>query len=99
MLIPDEAIVTDQTRRFVYIIGRDGKAAVRNVLTGPMVEGLRVIKTGLAAGDRVVLDGLAKLQPGAAMTARMTKITPRAKDDAPVSQPIQLPEAAEATTR
>jgi RND family efflux transporter MFP subunit len=99
MLVPDEAIVTDQTRRFVYVVGQDGKVAVRNVETGPLVEGLRVIKTGLTPNDRVVLDGLARLQPGAAVQLRMTQIQRRAADDAPGSAPLTAPQSFEATAR
>ncbi len=99
MLAPDEAIVTDQTRRFVYVVGQDNKVAVRNVETGPLVEGLRVIKTGLTPRDLVVLDGLARLQPGAPVQLRLTQIKPRAADDAPGSPAIQAPQSFEATTR
>lgn len=99
MLVPDEAIVTDQTRRFVYVVGQDGKVAIRNVETGPLVVGLRVIKTGLAPQDRVVLDGLARLQPGASVQPRMTQIKPRAQDDSPGSAPLTAPQSFEATAR
>lgn len=99
MLVPDEAIITDQTRRFVYVVGRDGKAAVRNVETGPLVEGLRVIKTGLTAADQVALDGLARLQPGAAVKVRMTQIKPRAAADNPPSSAVTTPPSVEATAR
>jgi RND family efflux transporter MFP subunit len=91
LLVPDESIVTDQTRRLVYVVGQDGKTAVRNVETGPLVEGLRVVRTGLAPRDRVVLDGLTRLQPGTPVKVRQTQIKPRAANDAPV--------AAEATAR
>ncbi|CAN7572107.1 efflux RND transporter periplasmic adaptor subunit [Phenylobacterium sp. LjRoot219] len=99
MLVPDEAIVTDQTRRFVYVVGQGGKVAIRNVETGPLVEGLRVIKNGLAPGDRVALDGLARLQPGATVQVRMTQIKPRAANDSPTSAPITAPQSFEATAR
>lgn len=99
MLIPDEAIVTDQTRRTVFVVGRDGKAAIRNVETGPLVEGLRVIKTGIGPDDLVVLDGLARLRPGAPVKTHLTPIRPRATDDAPRSSPIETPQSLEATVR
>jgi RND family efflux transporter MFP subunit len=99
LLIPDEAIVTDQTRRLVYVIGKDGKVAARNIETGPLVEGLRVVKSGLHPGDQVVLDGLARLQPGARVRVKQTKLRPRAKNDAPVAAPIEAPQAASATER
>ncbi len=99
MLVPDEAIVTDQTRRTVFVVGPDGKVAIRNVETGPLVEGLRVIKTGLGPNDLVVLDGLARLQPGAPVQTHLTPIRPRAADDAPTSAPIETPQSLEATVR
>jgi len=99
MLIPDEAIVTDQTRRTVFVVGADGKVAVRNVDTGPLVEGLRVIKTGIGPSDQVVLDGLARLQPGAAVRTHATPIQPRAADDSPTSVPVDTPQSLEATVR
>lgn len=99
MMIPDEAIVTDQTRRIVYVIGRDGKTAPRNVVTGPLVEGLRVVRSGLTPRDRVVLDSLAQLQPGAPVQATLTRIKRRAPDDSPVATALSTPEAAEATAR
>jgi RND family efflux transporter MFP subunit len=99
LLVPDEAIVTDQTRRFVYVIGRDGKTVQRPVETGPLVEGLRVVKTGLAPTEKVVIDGLARLQPGMAVTAKTVPLKPRAADNAPVSSPLSAPPASEATAR
>ncbi|WP_353226583.1 efflux RND transporter periplasmic adaptor subunit [Novosphingobium sp.] len=99
LLVPDEAIVTDQTRRFVYVIGRDGKTAQRPVETGPLVEGLRVIKAGLAPTEQVVIDGLARLQPGMAVNAKTVRLMPRASDDAPISSTLKAPAAAEATAR
>jgi RND family efflux transporter MFP subunit len=99
LLIPDEAIVTDQTRRLVYVTGKGGKVATRNIETGPLVEGLRVVKAGLEPGDQVVLDGLARLQPGAPVRAKLIQIRPRAKDDAPVASPIEAPQSATATER
>ena len=96
LLIPDEAIVTDQTRRLVYVTGRHGKVATRNVETGPLVEGLRVVKSGLQPRDRVVLDGLARLQPGTKVRVKLVQVRPRARDDAPDSLQIQAPQAAAA---
>ncbi|HEX4800094.1 MAG TPA: efflux RND transporter periplasmic adaptor subunit [Sphingomicrobium sp.] len=96
LLIPDEAIVTDQTRRLVYVAAKDGKVATRSIETGPLVEGLRVVKSGLQPSDRVVLDGLARLQPGAAVRVKLIRIRPRAKDDAPDASEIEAPQAATA---
>ena len=99
LLVPDEAIVTDQTRRFVYVIGKDGKTVQRPVETGPLVEGLRVIKTGLAPTEKVVLDGLARLQPGTPVDAKVIPLKPRAAADSPASSALRAPAAAEATAK
>ena len=96
LLIPDEAIVTDQTRRLVYVTGGDGKVTTRNIETGPLVEGLRVVKSGLKPRDRVVLDGLARLQPGTRVRMKLIQIRPRAKDDAPDASQVEAPQAAAA---
>ena len=99
MLVPDEAIVTDQTRRLVYVVGKDGTVAERSVETGPLVVGLRVVKSGLSGSDRVVLDGLASLQPGMQVDASLVQIKPRAADTSPRSLPLTAPPSAEATPR
>lgn len=93
-LVPDEAIVTDQTRRLVYVVGDDGAIAVRNVETGPIVVGLRVISHGLAPTEKVVLDGLARLQPGAKVEATLVTLKPRDADTAPRSSPLTAPPSA-----
>ena len=91
LLVPDEAIVTDQTRKLVYLVGKDGKTAARPVETGPMVEGLRVIREGLKPGEKIVIDGLARLQPGIPVTPHEGKITPR-NTNTPTSDPAQAPQ-------
>jgi RND family efflux transporter MFP subunit len=98
-LIPDESIITDQTRRLVYVIDNNGKVAAREVETGPLVIGLRVIRTGLKATDKVVLDGLARLAPGMEVEATMIKLKPRAADTAPQSEPLTAPPSSQATPR
>lgn len=99
MLIPDESISTDQTRRLVFVVGRDGKTAPRVVETGPLVDGLRVVRTGLAPTDRVVLDGLARLQPGMPVKTRPGRIVASPTGDGLQSTPITAPAPAEATSR
>ncbi len=99
MLVPDEAILTDQTRRIVYVVGKDGKAIQRPVETGPQVEGLRVVKTGLAASEHVVIEGITTLQPGMPVKAVLAKMKPRAANTAPTSQPDTAPPASDATAK
>ncbi len=97
MLIPDEAISTDQSRKVVYVLGRDGKTAAQRVVeTGPEVTGLRAIRTGLAPTDLVVLTGTGSLQPGAKVQAKRTVIQPRSQDTGP-SASVTAPQASSAT--
>lgn len=93
-LVPDEAILTDQTRKLVYLVGKDGKTVPRPVQTGPMVEGLRVIRSGLGPTDKVIIAGLAQMRPGMVVAVHQGKIVPRAADTSPDSRP-SLPAPAE----
>lgn len=99
MLVPDEAILTDQTRKLVYVVGKDGKAIQRPVETGPLVEGLRVVKTGLAPTEHVVITGITNLQPGTPVGAKLVTMQPRAANTAPSSQPDTAPPASDATAK
>lgn len=99
MLIPDEAIVTDQTRRLVYVVGSDGKAVQRVVETGAKVEGLRIVREGLAPTDRVIIAGGAQLQPGTPVKTRKGAIKPDAGKQAAPTAPTAEPESGQATVR
>jgi membrane fusion protein, multidrug efflux system len=59
LLIPDAAVVSDQSRKVVYTVGPDNKIQVKPVTLGPIEESLRVVTTGLSKDDRVVISGLA----------------------------------------
>jgi len=61
LLIHEQAILTDQDRRYVYIVGKDNAAERREVTLGPHVETLRVVESGLAPGDRVIVNGMRKI--------------------------------------
>jgi RND family efflux transporter MFP subunit len=67
LLVPDEAIVSDQARKVVFVVGPDNKIISKAVVIGGFALGLRVITSGLQASDRVVVDGLANpfVRPGA----------------------------------
>jgi RND family efflux transporter MFP subunit len=64
LLVPDRAVQTDQTVQVVYVLGADGVVRERQVVPGPAIRGLRVIKSGLQAADVVVIDGLTRVKPG-----------------------------------
>ena len=71
LLVNERAIGTDQDKRFVLIVDSDKKAAYREISLGTAVDGLRVISSGLAAGDQVIVDGLQRVRPGAPVEAKL----------------------------
>src|ERR1700724_2409336 len=64
LLIPDTAIASDQARKIVFTVAEDGTVGTKLVELGPIVDGLRVIRSGLAATDRIVIDGLQRARRG-----------------------------------
>jgi multidrug efflux system membrane fusion protein len=68
-LAPDRAVGTDLGKRYLIVVGPDSKAEYRTVTLGPMAGGLRIIRTGLNPGDRIVVAGLQKVRPGDKVTA------------------------------
>ena len=67
LLVNDSAIGTDQSVKYVLLVGKDNVVQYRAVRTGPVVDGLRVIREGLAAGDTIVVNGLQRVRPGMAV--------------------------------
>ncbi len=65
LLIPDTAIATDQSRKIVFVVKEDDTVEARPVVLGPLDEGLRVIREGLKAEDRVIVDGIQRARVGA----------------------------------
>lgn len=60
-LVDDKAVLTDQDRKYVYVVNGEGLALRRDVQAGRMVDGLRVIESGLEPGDRVIVHGVQKV--------------------------------------
>ncbi|HXI68550.1 MAG TPA: efflux RND transporter periplasmic adaptor subunit [Steroidobacteraceae bacterium] len=65
VLVNDSAIGTDQTVRYVLVVGTGNKVEYRPVQLGPVIDGLRVVQSGLTAGETVVVNGLQRVRPGA----------------------------------
>jgi multidrug efflux system membrane fusion protein len=65
LLVNERAIGTDQNKKFVLVVGADNKATYREVTTGAFVDGLRVVADGLKPGERIVVNGLQRVRPGA----------------------------------
>lgn len=64
VLIRDSAVGTNQTAQYVLVVGRGDRLSYRPVQLGPMIDGLRVVRRGLAPGDLIVVKGLMRVQPG-----------------------------------
>lgn len=73
LLVPDAAIVTDQSRKLVMTV-KDGTVVPKVVRPGPIQDGLRVIRDGISAEDQVVINGLMRARPGAKVTGQPGKI-------------------------
>ena len=76
LTVPDTAIGSEQTKRFVYVVAADNAATPKYVTLGAVVDGQRVITSGLSADDRVIVNGLMRVRPG-------QKVTPAAPGAAP----------------
>jgi RND family efflux transporter MFP subunit len=64
LLVPDAAIASDQSRKIVFTVADDGTVGTKLIELGPIVDGLRVVRSGLAATDRIVIDGIQRARPG-----------------------------------
>jgi RND family efflux transporter MFP subunit len=75
VLVPDSALVTDQSRKVVMTVSEDSTVAPKLVRPGPITDdGLRIIRSGLAPTDRVIINGLARVRPGAKVTPQPGQI-------------------------
>jgi membrane fusion protein, multidrug efflux system len=84
MLIHEQAVMTDQDRKYVYVVGENNSAQRKDVMLGGLVDGLRIVDSGLDAADRVVINGTKKIfYPGA----------PLKPVDVPMNAPNTIAEA------
>jgi RND family efflux transporter MFP subunit len=68
LLINDSSVGTDQTVKYVLVVGADNKVEYRPVKLGPVIDGLRVVREGLKANDTIVVNGLQRVRPGSPVT-------------------------------
>jgi multidrug efflux system membrane fusion protein len=80
-LVQDQAIGTDQDRKFVLVLKNDNSVEYRPVVTGRVIDGLRTVVSGLKPGERVVINGLMRVRPG--MKVAATNATMVAESAAP----------------
>ena len=75
LLVPDQSIVTDQTRQVVYTVDAEGVVSQKVVEPGRLIDGLRVIRGGVTAEDRVVISGMQRARPGRKVAATEGELT------------------------
>jgi multidrug efflux system membrane fusion protein len=68
VLIDDRAVGNDQDKKFVMVLGADNKVTYRAVKLGPIVDGLRVVRSGLKKDERIVVNGLQRIRPNDLVT-------------------------------
>ncbi len=89
LLVPDSAVQTDQARKVLLVVTKDGTVAAKPVELGPVIDGLRVIRSGIAPADRVVIVGTQFAVPGSKAEIQSGKIAPEKRAAAPtVSAPL-----------
>src|SRR5690606_37126691 len=85
VLLPDSAIATRGADRIVYVVDAEGVVSARSIELGGLHEGLRVIRSGVEAGDRVVVDGQLRVRPGQNVDVVHARLEAPGPDGAPVA--------------
>ncbi|SDG09206.1 membrane fusion protein, multidrug efflux system [Thalassobaculum litoreum DSM 18839] len=76
LLITERAVGIDQGKKFVLVVAEDDTVAYREVTLGPTAGRLRVVTSGLEAGERIVVNGLQRVRPGTLVAPEMVAMTP-----------------------
>lgn len=76
VLIPDEAIGTDQDRRIVWVVADDGTVSSKVIRPGPKIDGYRLVRSGLDGTETIVISGLQRVRPGAKVTPQRQDLPP-----------------------
>ena len=74
VLLPETAIVTDQSQKIALVVADDGTVGVKILRVGPSYDGMRIIREGLAPTDKVVINGLLRARPGSKVAAQLGSI-------------------------
>ena len=73
-MVPERAIGTDQSKKFVYVVGADGQPQFREVKLGLLDGGMRVVRGGVKPGENVIVDGLQRVMPGMPVAPTVLKV-------------------------
>lgn len=91
VLTPERAIGTDQSKKFVFVVGANNVAEFREVKLGALIDGMRVVTSGLKPGELVVVSGLQRVRPGAPLAPEKLDVDARGM---PVEKPVAPPPGA-----
>ncbi len=91
MLVPDTAVMADAARQIVFVVDKSNTVVAKPVQTGPLRGSLRVIRSGIARDDRVIIGGAQRARPGVKVTPQPGKITAQAAPAAAAPASNDLP--------
>jgi membrane fusion protein, multidrug efflux system len=77
LMVNERAIGTDQSKKFVMVVGADNRATYREVTLGAFVDGLRVVTNGLKPGERIIVSGLQRVRPGSLVAPELADMAAR----------------------
>ncbi|BCB18233.1 efflux RND transporter periplasmic adaptor subunit [Bosea sp. ANAM02] len=89
LVINERAVGTDQNKKFVFVVGDDAKAAWREVSLGATHDGLRVVNTGLKPGERIIVNGLQRVRPGATVAPEPVPMAQKSELKKPATELAQ----------
>jgi RND family efflux transporter MFP subunit len=84
LLVPDEALQSDQGRKYVYVVNAQDEVEYRTVQPGQAIQGLRVVKDGLKEGERVIVGGMQRVKPKVKVEAKAQE--PPKKPESPLAR-------------
>jgi multidrug efflux system membrane fusion protein len=87
LLVNERAVGSDQSKRFVMVVGADNKAEYREVQLGAPADGLRIVTAGLKPGERIVVNGLQRVRPGALLAPQVVSMRPAPEAQAKAAAP------------
>lgn len=89
LVINERAVGTDQNKKFVFVVGKDHKAQWREVTLGTAAQGLRIVTSGLQAGEQIVVNGLQRIRPGATVAPEQVPMAERSELKQPKTELAQ----------
>jgi RND family efflux transporter MFP subunit len=99
ILVPEQAIGTDQGKKFLYVVDENDVVGTRSVTIGKLDRGMRVIEAGLAPGENVIVGGLQRVRDKMKVAPKLIEppARPKSVDAGPPAAPVTLPAGEDST--